>query len=167
MEASRIDAFAEAEALVDEFGARPPGSRMPSGGLLSILRGNWRSLGGRFISRGFRCGRSGPPVYAINAGLAVVGGVLAVYAAALGTVVVLVAVILTFLDASGSRPPRAGCSGGGRRRTSSPSASARMEGALVLVAHYDSGPTRTWPLRHMFIAMAVLLACSRRPRWEA
>ena len=26
MEASRIDAFAEAEALVDEFGARPPGS---------------------------------------------------------------------------------------------------------------------------------------------
>jgi hypothetical protein len=35
-----------------------------------------------------------------------------------------------------------------------------MEGALVLVAHYDSGPTRTWPLRPLFIAMAVLLACS-------
>ena len=32
-------------------------------------------------------------------------------------------------------------------------------GALLLVAHYDSGPTRSWPLRPMFVALLVLLAC--------
>jgi Peptidase family M28 len=32
-------------------------------------------------------------------------------------------------------------------------------GALLLVAHYDSGPTRAWPLRPLFWALLVLLAC--------
>jgi hypothetical protein len=34
-----------------------------------------------------------------------------------------------------------------------------MPGALVLVAHYDTGPTRAWPLRPMFFALPVLLVC--------
>ena len=91
--------------------------------------------------------------------LAVVGGVLAVYAAALGTAIVLLALILTFLDAAGITPTTRRLLG---RRASQNVVSfgeRDMPGALVLVAHYDSGPTRTRPLRPMFLAMVILLAC--------
>ena len=131
---------------------------MLSGGLLSILRGGSRSSGGTCISRGSRCGPGGRPAYAINAGVAVVGGVLAVYAAALGTGIVLIALILTFLDAAGITPTTRRLLG---RRASQNVVSfgdREMPGALVLVAHYDSGPTRSRPLWPMFLAMVILLA---------
>jgi len=159
MAASSIDAFAEAEALVDEFGARPPGSDAERRAAQHLAR-RLEELGREVHLEGFSVWPQWATGYAINAGLAVVGGVLAVYAAALGTVVVMVALIATFLDASGITPTTRRLLG---RRASQNVVSfgeREMEGALILVAHYDSGPTRTWPLRHMFIAMVVLLACS-------
>jgi hypothetical protein len=158
MEASQIDAFAEAEALVDEFGPRPPGSdaeRRAAQHLAERLEG----LGREVHMEGFSVWPRWASGYAINTGIAIVGGVVAVYAAALGTGLVLLAAILTFLDLAGITPTSRRLLG---RRASQNVVSfgeREMPGALVLVAHYDSGPARTWPLRPMFIAMLILLAC--------
>src|SRR3954447_8326905 len=158
MEASRIDAFAEAEALVDEFGPRPPGSdaeRRAAQHLAERLEG----LGGDAHLEGCSLWPRWASGYAINAGVAIVGGVVAVYSAALGTGLVLLALILTFLDLAGITPTTRRLLG---RRASQNVVSfgeREMPGALVLVAHYDSGPTRTRPLLPMFIAMVILLLC--------
>jgi Peptidase family M28 len=157
MEASRIDAFAEAEALVDEFGARPPGSDAERRAAQHLCR-KLEELGREVHLEGFSVWPQWATAYAINAGVAVVGGVLAVYAAGLGTAIVLLALIATFLDAAGIAPTTRRLLG---RRASQNVVSldeGELPGALILVAHYDSGPSRTWPIRHMFIAMVVLLA---------
>jgi hypothetical protein len=153
-----IDAFAEAEALVDEFGPRPPGSDAERRAA-QHLAGRLQELGREVHMEGFSVWPQWATGYAINAGLAVVGGVLAVYVAALGTGIVLLAVILTFLDLAGITPTTRRLLG---RRASQNVVSfgeREMPGAVLLVAHYDSGPTRSWPLRPMFTAMLVLLAC--------
>src|SRR3954452_9325885 len=158
MEASRIDAFAEAEALVDEFGARPPGSDAERRAA-QHLAGRLEALGREVHLEGFSVWPQWASGYAINAGVAIVGGVVAVYSAALGTGLVLLALILTFLDAAGITPTTRRLLG---RRASQNVVSfgeREVPGALVLVAHYDSGPTRTRPLGPMFIAMVVLLFC--------
>ena len=97
--------------------------------------------------------------YSINAILAVVGSVLAVSSARLGTGLVLLATVLTFLDLSGITPTTRRLLG--RRASQNVVSWGERErpGALLLVAHYDSGPTRRWPLRPMFLALLVLLAC--------
>jgi hypothetical protein len=157
MEASRIDAFAEAEALVDEFGARPPGSDPERRAAQHLCR-KLEELGREVHLEGFSVWPQWATAYAINAGVAVVGGVLAVYAAGLGTAIVLLALIVTFLDAAGIAPTTRRLLG---RRASQNVVSldeGELPGALILVAHYDSGPSRTWPIRPMFIAMVVLLA---------
>jgi peptidase M28-like protein len=158
MEASRIDAFAEAEALVDEFGARPPGSDAERRAA-QHLAGRLEELGREVHLEGFSVWPQWATGYAINAGLAVVGGVLAVYSAALGTGIVLLALILTFLDAAGITPTTRRLLG---RRASQNVVSfgeRELPGALILVAHYDSGPARDRPVRPMFLAMVILLAC--------
>jgi len=151
-----IDAFAEAEALVDEFGPRPPGSDAERRAAQHLCR-RLEELGRDAHLEGFSVWPQWATGYAINAVLAIVGGVLAVYAAGLGTALVLIAVILTFLDTAGITPTTRRLLG---RRASQNVVSfgdRDMPGALVLVAHYDSGPTRSWPLRPMFLAMVVLL----------
>src|SRR5215207_6495240 len=158
MGASRIDAFAEAEALVDEFGSRPPGSDAERRTAQHLAR-RLEELGREVHLEGFSVWPQWATAYAINAGLAVVGGVLAVYSAALGTGLVLLALILTFLDAAGITPTTRRLLG---RRASQNVVSfgeREMPGALVLVAHYDSGPTRTRPLPPMFISMLIVLVC--------
>ena len=158
MEASRIDAYAEAEALVDEFGPRAPGSDAERRAAQHLAR-RLEELGREVHVEGFSVWPQWATGYAINAGIAVAGGVLAVYAAALGTGIVLLAVIVTFLDLAGITPTTRRLLG---RRASQNVVSfgeREMPGALVLVAHYDSGPARSWPLRPMFVAMLVLLAC--------
>ena len=158
MEASRIDAFAEAEALVDEFGARPPGSDAERRAA-QHLAGRLEELGREAHLEGFSVWPQWAIGYAVNAGLAVVGGVLAVYSAALGTGIVLLALILTFLDAAGITPTTRRLLG---RRASQNVVSfgeRELPGALILVAHYDSGPARDRPVRPMFLAMVILLAC--------
>ena len=67
-EASRIDAFAEAEALVDEFGARPPGSdaeRRAGQHLCARLE----ELGREAHLEGFSVWPQWATAYAINAGV--------------------------------------------------------------------------------------------------
>src|SRR5215211_5783106 len=152
MEASRIDAFAEAEALVDEFGPRPPGSdaeRRAANHLAERLRGLGRDVG----LEGFAVWPAWAAGYAVNAVVAVVGSILAVSSATGGIVVVLVATVLTFLDLSGIAPTTRRLLG---RRASQNVVSwgdRDQPGALVLVAHYDSGPTRARPLRPLFFAL--------------
>jgi hypothetical protein len=156
MDVSHIDAFAEAEALVDEFGPRPPGSDAERRAAQHLVR-RLEELGREAHLEGFSVWPQWATGSAINAGVAVVGGVIAVYAAALGTALVLLALIASFLDLAGITPTTRRLLG---RRASQNVVSfgdREAPGALVLVAHYDSGPSRTWPLRPMFIAMAILL----------
>jgi hypothetical protein len=153
-----IDAFAEAEALVDEFGPRPPGSDAERRAA-QHLAGRLQELGREVDMEGFSVWPAWATGYAINAGVAIVGGVIAVYAATLGTVLVLLATVATFLDLAGIAPTTRRLLG---RRASQNVVSwgdRDKPGAIVLVAHYDSGPTRTRPLWPMFLALLILLAC--------
>jgi Peptidase family M28 len=153
-----MDAFAEAETLVDEFGPRPPGSDAERRAAQHLV-GRLEGLGREAHLEGFSVWPAWATGYAINAGIAIVGSVVAVSSATLGTGLVLLATILTFLDLAGITPTTRRLLG---RRASQNVVSwgdRDMEGALLLVAHYDSGPTRTRPLRPMFLALLVLLAC--------
>ena len=156
--AAVIDAFAEAEALADEFGPRPPGSdaeRRAARHLAERLQG----LGREVEVESFAVWPAWATGYVINAIVAIIGSVLAVSSGILGTALVLAATIATFLDLAGIVPTTRRLLG---RRASQNVLSwgdREKPGAVLLVAHYDSGPTRTRPLRPMFLALLVLLAC--------
>jgi hypothetical protein len=153
-----MDAFAEAEALVDEFGPRPPGSdaeRRAAQHLCGRLEGLRREA----HVEAFSVWPAWAIGYSINAGIAIVGSVVSVSSATLGTGLVLLAAILTFLDLAGLAPTTRRLLG---RRASQNVVSwgdRDKPGALFLVAHYDTGPTRTRPLRPLFLAMLIVLAC--------
>jgi hypothetical protein len=153
-----IDAFAEAEALVDEFGPRPPGSdaeRRAGRHLAERLE----ALGREVETESFSVWPGWAAGYMVNAVVAIVGSVVAVSSAILGTGLVLLATVLTFLDLSGIVPTTRRLFG---RRASQNVVSwgdRDMPGALILVAHVDTGPLRPRPLRPMFLALLVLLAC--------
>lgn len=153
-----MDAFAEAETLVDEFGPRPPGSdaeRRAAQHLCHRLEG----LGREADIEGFSVWPAWATGYVINAGIGIVGSVVSVTSATLGTGLVLLATILTFLDLAGITPTTRRLLG---RRASQNVVSwgdRDKSGALLLVAHYDSGPTRAWPLQPLFIALLIVLAC--------
>jgi hypothetical protein len=154
-----MDAFAEAETLVDEFGPRPPGSDAERRAA-QHLANRLRELGREAHVEAFSVWPRWAAGYAVNAGIAIVGSVVAVSSAAIGTGLVMLAAILTFLDLAGIAPTTRRLLG---RRASQNVVSwgeRDLPGALLLVAHYDSGPTRTRPLRPLFLAMLVLLACS-------
>jgi hypothetical protein len=153
-----IDTFAEAEALVDEFGPRPAGSDAERRAARHLAR-RLEELGREVDTEGFSVWPAWATGYAINCGVAIVGGVIAVYAPTLGTVLVLLAAIASFLDLAGIAPTTRRLLG---RRASQNVISwgdRDKPGALVLVAHYDSGPTRTRPLWAMFVAFLILLVC--------
>jgi hypothetical protein len=154
----QIDTFAEAEALVDDVGPRPAGSdaeRRAARHLAERLEG----LGREVVVEPFAVWPAWPVGYTINAIVAVIGSVLSVSSAMLGTGLVLLATVLTFLDLAGISPTTRRLLG--RRASQNVVSWGERErpGALLLVAHYDSGPTRTWPLRPMFWALVALLAC--------
>jgi hypothetical protein len=153
-----MDAFAEAETLVDEFGPRPPGSDAERRAAQHLCR-RLEELGRAAHPEGFSVWPAWATGYAINAGIAIVGSVVAVSSAKLGTGLVLVAAALTFFDLAGILPTTRRLLG---RRASQNVVSwgdLDMPGALLLVAHYDSGPLRTRPLRPMFLALLVVLGC--------
>jgi hypothetical protein len=153
-----IDTFSEAEALVDEIGPRPPGSDAERRAARH-LAGRLEELGREVVVEPFAVWPAWTVGYTINAVVAILGSVLSVSSAKLGTGLVLLATALTFLDLSGITPTTRRLLG---RRASQNVVSwgvREKPGALVLVAHYDSGPTRTWPLRPMFWALLLLLAC--------
>jgi hypothetical protein len=152
------DTFAEAEALVDGVGPRPAGSdaeRRAARHLAERLEG----LGREAVVEPFPVWPAWPVGYTINLIVAVVGSVLSVSSAKLGTGLVLLAAVLTFLDLAGISPTTRRLLG--RRASQNVISWGERErpGALLLVAHYDSGPTRTWPLQPMFWALVLLLAC--------
>jgi hypothetical protein len=157
-EAKGLNAFEEAETLVDEFGPRPPGSDAERRAARHLCL-RLHALGRPAEIEPFDVWPAWPVGYAINAGLAIVGSLVSVSSATLGTVLVLLATILTFLDLSGIAPTTRRLLG---RRASQNVVSwdqGEKPGALLLVAHYDTGPVRTRPLRPMFLALLVLLAC--------
>ena len=155
---TEIDTFAEAEALVDGVGPRPAGSdaeRRAARHLAERLEG----LGREVVVEPFPVWPAWPVGYTINAIVAIVGSVLSVSSAMLGIGLVLLATVLTFLDLAGISPTTRRLLG--RRASQNVVSWGERErpGALLLVAHYDSGPTRAWPLRPMFWALLLLLAC--------
>ena len=133
-----IDTFAEAEALVDGFGPRGAGTDAERRAA-SYLGGRLRDLGREVELEPFSAWPRWPLAYAIHAGLAVAGSVLAVDAPVAGGALALLAVVLTLLDASGTLPTTRRLLG---RRASQNVVSwgdREAPGALLLVAHYDSG----------------------------
>ena len=153
-----MDAFAEAEALVDEFGPRPAGSDAERRAGQHLCR-RLEELGREAHTEAFSVWPAWATGYAINAGIAIVGSVLSVSSATLGTGLVLLATILTFLDLAGITPTTRRLLG---RRASQNVVSwgdRDTDGALILVAHYDTGPTRTYPLPPFFLALLIVLAC--------
>jgi hypothetical protein len=153
-----MDAFAEAETLVDEFGPRPAGSDAERRAAQHLCR-RLEDVGRDAHLEGFSVWPAWAVGHAVNAGIAIVGSVLSVSSGTLGAGLVLLATILTFLDLAGITPTTRRLLG---RRASQNVVSwgeREMPGALILVAHYDSGPTRAYPLRPMFLAMLIVLAC--------
>jgi hypothetical protein len=155
---SSIDAFAEAEALVDEFGPRPPGSDAERRAARHLAE-RLQALGREVATETFPVWPAWAAGYVVNCVVAIVGSVLAVSSATLGTGLVLLATVLTFLDLSGIVPTTRRLFG---RRASQNVVSwgdRDKPGALLLVAHVDTGPIRSWPLRPLFFALLLLLAC--------
>jgi hypothetical protein len=153
-----MDAFAEAEALVDEFGPRPPGSDAERRAAQHLAK-RLEELGREAYLEAFSVWPAWATGYAINAGVAIVGSVLAVSSATLGTGLVLLATILTFLDLGGITPTTRRLLG---RRASQNVVSwgdRDKPGAVLLVAHYDTGPARTRALLPIFVALLLVLAC--------
>jgi len=153
-----IDAFAEAEVLVDELGARPPGSDAERRAAQHLCR-RLERLGREAHTEAFPVWPAWATGYAINAGIGIVGSVVSVSSATLGTGLLLLATILTFLDLAGITPTTRRLLG---RRASQNVVSwghRDMPGALFLVAHYDTGPTRARPLRPLFLALVIVLCC--------
>jgi hypothetical protein len=154
----RLDSFTEAETLIDEFGPRPPGSDAERRAAQHLAK-RLEAIGREAEVETFAVWPRWATGYAINAGIAVVGSVVAVSSGTLGTALVLLATVLTFLDLAGITPTTRRLLG---RRASQNVISwgdRHKPGTLLLVAHMDSGPARTRPLRPMFLAMLVLLAC--------
>jgi hypothetical protein len=153
-----VDAFAEAEALVDEFGPRPPGSDAERRAAQHLCR-RLEALGREAHTEAFSVWPAWATGYALNAGIGIVGSVVSVSSATLGTGLVLLATVLTFLDLAGITPTTRRVLG---RRASQNVVSwgdRDMPGAVLLVAHYDTGPTRTYPLRPLFLALLLVLVC--------
>lgn len=153
-----MDTFAEAEALVDEVGPRPAGSDAERRAAQHLV-GRLEGLGREATVEPFAVWPAWPLGYTINAAIAVVGSVLSVSSATFGTGLVLLAIVLTFLDLAGIVPTTRRLLG--RRASQNVVSWGERErpGALLLVAHYDSGPTRERPLQPMFWALVALLAC--------
>ena len=155
---TQVDTFTEAEALVDGVGPRPPGSDAERRAARHLVE-RLERLGREAVIEPFSVWPAWSVAYSINAIVAVIGSVLSVSSAKLGTGLVLLATVLTFLDLSGITPTTRRLLG--RRASQNVVSWGERErpGALLLLAHYDSGPTRSWPLRPMFLALLVLLAC--------
>ena len=134
----RIDTFAEAEALVDGFGARAPGSDTERRAARH-LAGRLRALGRHAELESFNAWPAWQLAYAIHAALAIAGSALSAELPVVGAALVLAAVLLTLLDVSGTLVTTRRLLG---RRASQNVISwgdRRAPGSLLLVAHLDSG----------------------------
>jgi Peptidase family M28 len=166
-----IDTFAEAEALVDGFGARAPGSDAERRAARH-LAGRLRALGREAELESFTTWPAWQLAYALHAALAIVGSALSVELPVLGAALVLAAVLLTLLDVGGTLVTTRRLLG--RRASQNVISWGNREapGALLLVAHVDSGRggllrrdpwrrrlTAVGPLTPFFWSLVLVLAC--------
>jgi Peptidase family M28 len=133
-----IDTFAEAEALVDGFGARAPGSDSERRAARH-LAGRLRALGREAELEAFSVWPAWPLAYAFHAGLAIVGSALSVELPVAGAALALAAFLLTLLDVSGTLATTRRLLGRRASQNVVSRGSRAAPGALVIVAHYDSG----------------------------
>jgi Peptidase family M28 len=178
-ERSAVDVIAEAKALAGEFEGRTPGSDAEHNAAKHI-EARLRELGRHAEVEAIETWPGWPLAYAIAALVAVAGSVVSAYVPVLGAALAFAAAALTFLDASGVLPTTRRLLG---RRASQNVISwgdVHGPGALVLVAHYDAGPTGLalsdrWeerravagklvrrsfgPLELLFWAMVAVLVC--------
>jgi Peptidase family M28 len=166
-----IDTFAEAEALVDGFGARAPGSDAERRAARH-LAGRLRALGREAELESFSAWPAWQLAYAIHAAVAIAGSALSVEFPVVGAALVLAAVLLTLLDVSGTLVTTRRLLG---RRASQNVISwgdLSAPGALLLVAHLDSGRgglirrdawrrrlTTIGPLTPFFGSLMLVLVC--------
>jgi hypothetical protein len=133
-----IDTFAEADRLVDDFGPRGPGTDAERRAA-AHLAGRLGELGRDIETESFSTWPGWPLAYALHAGLAIAGSALAVDLPVVGAALAAGAMLLTLLDASGVLLTTRRLFG---RRTSQNVVSwgeRHAPGALLLVAHYDTG----------------------------
>ena len=161
-EEAAIDVFAEAEAIADELGPRPPGSDAERRTAKRIAD-RLRELGREAEVEPFPVWPRWALAAAIHAGLGILGSVLSVTWAAIGAVLVFAAAALTFVDLSGVLPITRRLLG---RRASQNVVSwgeRDKPAALLLVAHLDTGGhglVRGEPLlAPLFWSLLVVLAC--------
>ena len=157
-----IDVFAEAEAVVDRFGPRPPGSDAERG-VAEHAAERLRALGREADVEQFPVWPQWAAAAAINAGVAIVGSVVSVSAAPLGAALVLAAAVLTVLDLSGVAPTTRRLLGRRASQNVISWAGPGSPGTLVLAAHLDSPPralTRASTLpRPLIAALLLVLVC--------
>ncbi len=157
-----IDVFAEAEALVDGFGPRPPGSDAERGAAKHGAE-RLRRLGREAELEPFPVWPHWAAAAAIHAGAGIVGSVLSVSEAPLGAALVLAAALLTFFDLSGVAPTTRRLLGRRASQNVVSWADPGRPGTLLLVAHLDSPPralVRPHNLpRPLFAALLLVLAC--------
>jgi hypothetical protein len=174
-----MNAREEIERLV-EFEGRAPGSdaeRRAAEHLVERLR----ELGREAETEGLDTWPNWPMTYALHVALAVIGSVISVTIPVIGAALVLIATVLTFLDANGIAFTTRRLFG----RRASQNVISREDGdkggVLVLVAHYDSGRTglafnrrlqerraainktikrQIGPLQPLFYAMLAVLICT-------
>jgi Peptidase family M28 len=132
-----VDVLAEAESLAAGFSERLPGSDAERRAA-HHLEGRLRELGRDAEIEPVDAFPNWPLAHAIHAFLGVAGSVISVSAPVLGASLVLAAAVLTFLDASGIPTTRRLL---GRRASQNVVSwgSRDAPGALVIVAHYDTG----------------------------
>ncbi|HEX2231921.1 MAG TPA: M28 family peptidase [Thermoleophilaceae bacterium] len=169
----------EIERLVD-FEGRAPGSdaeRRAAEHLIERLR----EMGREAEAEGIDTWPNWPMTYALHVAVAVVGSVVSVTIPVLGAALVLLATVLTFLDANGIAFTTRKLFG----RRASQNVVSREEGdkggTIVLVAHYDSGRSglafnrriqerratfnklikrQIGPLQPLFYSMVAVLVCT-------
>jgi Peptidase family M28 len=166
-----IDTFAEAEALVDGFGARAAGSD-PERRAARHLAGRLHAMGREAELESFSAWPAWPLAYALHAGIAILGSALSVEFPLAGAALVLVAFLLTLLDVSEALRTTRRLLG---RRASQNVVSwgdRGAPGALVIVAHVDSGRgglvrrdpwrrrlARVGPLSPLLWSLVAVLVC--------
>jgi hypothetical protein len=133
-----IDTFAEAEALVDGFGARAPGSDAERRAARHLV-GRLRALGRDAELESFSAWPAWQLAYAIHAALAIVGSALSVDLPVVGAALALAAVLLTLLDVSGTLVTTRRLLGRHASQNVISWGDREAPGGLLLVAHMDSG----------------------------
>ena len=134
-----VDTFAEAEALVDEVGPRAPGSdaeRAAAG----HLAGRLRAMGRSAEIEPFLVWPRWPMAYALHALAAIVASLLSLAEPAIAVALAGVATLLTVLDATGLLTTTRRLLGRRESHNVISWGDRERPGALLLVAHQDSGP---------------------------